>query len=359
MVEEPARLADSRQCEILVLAVHRLRFWVYGDHVATLCRIDTMPGDWRRVTKAHPCPVCEKPDWCMVTGPEDSPFAAICSRIKSRKPAGTKGAGWVHRLREDPDRAKPVERPKPRRATDTELERIWRPIAAKLHEERGCHLEELARQLGVASWSLHALRVGYGYCANLLCWSFPEMNHLGQVIGINRRLVHPCNGKNKMAAPDGRRGITYCPGWQQFNGPVLVVEGGSDVAAGITLDLATLGRPSCRGGTEYLVPLLRQAHGRKIIVIGERDRKAHEDLSQKVRERHNPTCRGCPLCWPGKAGAIRTAKELAHGLGRPIGWKLLPDEAKDLRKWLTEHCTDPEDMDEAKRLGQQLIKRLT
>ena len=50
----------------------------------------------RRVSAAHPCPVCKKPDWCL-----DSPngTAAICARVESGKRCGD--AGWLHR-RSDP-----------------------------------------------------------------------------------------------------------------------------------------------------------------------------------------------------------------------------------------------------------------
>ncbi|MBM4461761.1 MAG: DUF3854 domain-containing protein [Chloroflexi bacterium] len=50
---------------------------------------------WVRVNRHNPCPVCGKPDWCLVSGDGK---AAICARIESDKPAGNKGAGWLHKL---------------------------------------------------------------------------------------------------------------------------------------------------------------------------------------------------------------------------------------------------------------------
>ena len=44
-----------------------------------------------RVSKIHPCPVCQKPDWCRV-------FAdgwVECMRVPSDRPA--KSGGWMHR----------------------------------------------------------------------------------------------------------------------------------------------------------------------------------------------------------------------------------------------------------------------
>ena len=54
---------------------------------------------WQRVSRRRPCPVCQKPDWCLFTGGDDAPTAAICARVESDRRAGE--AGWVHRLRDD------------------------------------------------------------------------------------------------------------------------------------------------------------------------------------------------------------------------------------------------------------------
>ncbi len=62
---------------------------------------------WIRVTKHNLCPVCGKPDWCLISQDGE---AAICARIESDKPAGKKGAGWIHKL----DTMKSLPLPKPR-----------------------------------------------------------------------------------------------------------------------------------------------------------------------------------------------------------------------------------------------------
>jgi Domain of unknown function (DUF3854) len=50
---------------------------------------------WIRVSKNRHCPICDKPDWCMIA--EDN-LAVICARVESDIDAGSKGAGWIHRL---------------------------------------------------------------------------------------------------------------------------------------------------------------------------------------------------------------------------------------------------------------------
>ncbi len=57
-----------------------------------------MSGEWREVSKREHCPVCDKPNWCSVVGPEGAIEAAVCMREESAnaRPNG----GWFHRIRE-------------------------------------------------------------------------------------------------------------------------------------------------------------------------------------------------------------------------------------------------------------------
>src|SRR5512137_1184728 len=107
---------------------------------------------FRRVSKASPCPVCKKPDWCRV-------FAdgwAECMRLQSDKPA--KSGGWMWRLRGE---STPHPSPLPVRGGEgggkppainaTKLMREWRaatPPAA---------LDEFAAALGVSTAALVAV----------------------------------------------------------------------------------------------------------------------------------------------------------------------------------------------------------
>jgi len=72
---------------------------------------------WVRVTKHNRCPICGKPDWCLIS--EDGRFA-ICARIQSDKPAGDKGAGWVHTVESPtplpPIKSKPTTKQNPKAA---------------------------------------------------------------------------------------------------------------------------------------------------------------------------------------------------------------------------------------------------
>lgn len=52
----------------------------------------------QRVSRQNPCPVCGKPDWCLVA--KDG-SAAICSRIQEGSIKRCGDAGWLHRFRDN------------------------------------------------------------------------------------------------------------------------------------------------------------------------------------------------------------------------------------------------------------------
>lgn len=56
--------------------------------------------DYIRVSRKHPCPVCGKPDWCMISRDDPAnPSKALCKRVEF--PIKWRDAGWLHKLRDD------------------------------------------------------------------------------------------------------------------------------------------------------------------------------------------------------------------------------------------------------------------
>lgn len=55
---------------------------------------------WMRIADAGvTCPVCAKPDWCMVSSDDpENPSAVLCSRIESNSIREISGSGWLHIL---------------------------------------------------------------------------------------------------------------------------------------------------------------------------------------------------------------------------------------------------------------------
>src|SRR5262249_36538722 len=150
------------------------------------------------------------------------------------------------------------------------------------------------------------------------CWTFPEEDGAGRVIGLLKR--HR-NGRKKAMAGSAR-GLIVPARWREYDGPVYLPEGPSDVLVGVALGLCCVGRPNNTGGVSQLAQLLAGIPAeRPLVVLGEYDPK--------------PDGR-----WPGREGAEKTAAALAGKLGRPVFWALPPDGAKDLRKWAVSRSPD-------------------
>jgi hypothetical protein len=71
---------------------------------------------WRQASKREPCPICEKPDWCSLTGVEGAIEVVVCMRVESDKQC--KNGGWLHRLRESTGQYSPPPA-KPKTIYDT------------------------------------------------------------------------------------------------------------------------------------------------------------------------------------------------------------------------------------------------
>jgi phage/plasmid primase-like uncharacterized protein len=180
-----------------------------------------------------------------------------------------------------------------------------------LRAQGAAKLPTLAAELGVGVESLR--KIGAGWYPSGTCWTFEERAG-GQVVGVMRRFA---DGEKRLIR-GGKRGLTYADDWHKAAGAVLVVEGASDVAAGIGLGLRVIGRPAAKVPRELLpslAGLLRECADSELIVVGERDSKPDGS-------------------WPGRDGAMSSAKALAVALGRPVRWALPPEGFKDLRQWV-------------------------
>jgi hypothetical protein len=193
---------------------------------------------------------------------------------------------------------------------------------------------ELADHLGLPATVLDRLDIGY--LAKEDGWTFPECDHRGKVIGL---LVRKRDGSKRMMR-GGQRGLTISAGWEEILGDVYLVEGASDTLALTEMGLSAVGRPSCTGGVDYLARMLSAlSEDQEIVVIGENDKKADGT-------------------WPGKAGAIKTAEQLARRLNRPVHWTLPPDDAKDIREWVRARKLSPHKDSVWKVAGKELARLL-
>ena len=265
-------------------------------------------GNLRRATKAHPCPVCGRPDWCSLFADGGG---AICMRVPSNRP--TRNGGHLHFLRNQTPRprgrrpfARLVAAMKSAKRDPMELTALHdRHVAAVAAGP----LAEFAADLGVTAAALR--RVGLGWSG--LAWSFPMHDARGRVVGIRYR--DPTTGA-KWAERGGSEGVFGdAGGWSAGTPALLIVEGPTDLAA--TFDLmceasafsrcVAVGRPSCAGGVDVLRRLVRRLRPGKVGILADADE-------------------------PGLGGADVLARLLAAD-GTPVRVCRPPGDHKDIRAW--------------------------
>ncbi len=267
-----------------------------------------------RVTAARPCPVCDKPDWCLATA---DGTAAICARIEQGSKKRSGDAGWLHIFRDD----QPHHQPAGLHRTPVAKVTNWTAEAERFAGQfTPAAREWLLTRLGLPAGSFDRLPLLGVSRANptgfVTTWA--EVDDAGVVVGITERIPDDVKDAKKMQK-GGHRGLTLPVGWQDGDGPVFVVEGPTDSAALTAAGLSAVGRPSKDGGGKLLAKLFAGwPTEREVVVVGENDPPATDGTL------------------PGKAAAVRVATDLAAALGRRVLVALPPLGAKDVRAWLTD-----------------------
>jgi hypothetical protein len=216
---------------------------------------------WHRVTKAKPCTICKRPDWCLLSADGS---VAICARIESATRCGD--AGWLHRLRDDPFwPARRFVRSIPLAQTGSRNDLA--SLAAGYRDAvNPAHLDELVRSLGSSVDSLTALRIGWS--VHHRAWSFPMTDAAGKVVGI--RLRRP-NGA-KFSVTGGKEGL-FLPTDDTTDNAMLICEGATDTAALLDMGFSNVvGRPSCSGGVKFVVDLVQLRMPAEVVIVADADK---------------------------------------------------------------------------------------
>jgi hypothetical protein len=202
--------------------------------------------NFRRVSKASPCPQCGKPDWCTV-----GDYGVVCMRVQSAKPV--KNGGWFHPFDAVGGRAvAPPPRRQPPAINATALHRAW--LGATTAEA----LAAFAATLGLSAAAVAA--VGAAWAPPHVAWAFPMSDGYGNVVGIRLR-----SERGKFAVRGSRQGIFLAAVAAQKT--VFVCEGPTDTAAAVELGLFAVGRPNCCcGGLDIRAYARRHKCARAIIV---------------------------------------------------------------------------------------------
>tara|TARA_R100000458_G_scaffold59180_1_gene69004 strand:- start:130 stop:942 length:813 start_codon:yes stop_codon:yes gene_type:complete len=213
--------------------------------------------NWKRVNRLSRCPVCGKPDWCLVS-PDRS--AVICPRIEEGSCRYIDGSGYLHVLKwtDDWKDENPVNRVQPLPEHNEVLAIQARRWITECEPER---IDELSERLGVEANALRLLNVGY--MSKDSSWIFPMLRKGNRLIGVRTR---PKNGK-KYALRGSKNGL-FIPNNLDVTKEVLVCEGESDTSAILSCGLNAVGRPSCNSGGRLLVELLKDSD---VIICSDRD----------------------------------------------------------------------------------------
>ena len=265
-----------------------------------------------RVSKQRPCPICKKPDWCMVS--KDG-AAAICPRVPSSRDLGE--AGFLHRLTEQAVAPPSCFKPVTVNINPT-------AIASRYQEAMtGEDYWHLAANLGVTEEALMALSVGRADQYLEGTYSFPMRNEWDQIVGIRLRN----KDGHKWAVYGSKQGLFY--GSFEVGETLYVCEGPTDAAALISQGCAAIGKPSCSSGDEMVVAIVRKVKPSMVVVVSDVDH-------------HTGKCNFCDRdfcqhCRPGQYGAEKTARAI-HATGAVV--KVVePINAKDIRQWFNKGAT--------------------
>jgi len=260
---------------------------------------------WMRVSRQKPCPVCKRPDWCGVTADGE---LAICMRVESARQS--RNGGWLHRLKDAPPRdyGPPPVRPAPLPVLSSlgPLMAQWR--AATPDADLARH----AADLGVTAAALRDL--GAAYAPPYRAWAFPMRDGSGKVVGVRLR----AEDGRKWAIKGSREGLFY-PETTPADHVAWVCEGPTDTAAGLTMGLWVVGRPSCAGAVDHVNALFRRLAIHRAVIVADRDDPKRRPDGSRWR--------------PGSDGAARLGAALR------VQYRLIFPGAKDLRAWVQAGAT--------------------
>lgn len=255
------------------------------------------PDGYDRVRRDKVCPICGKPDWCLIHREGKS---AICARVEGKYPRSE--AGYYHRLTDAPCRTQ-ATRHVP--LIQVDFSDKAQAYASNMNAAR---YGEISKALGVSPESLRRLRTGWDGRA----FTFPMRDGKGAVIGIRRRFR---NGK-KVSVKGSKNGL-FIPDALTGEGVLYICEGASDAAAAIDLGIGdVIGRPSCNARCDLVIALVKRAAYKAAVIIPDNDCKPN-GLN------------------PGLDGGYRIARKLRPYIRRV--YLAIPPPGLDLREWINKN----------------------
>jgi len=217
-----------------------------------------------RVSEDILCPICGKPDWCLVS-PDGK--AAICSRIQEGS-VNNNGAGFLHILDNTYVPAKNFKKQRRWPINWNVIHDGYSRAVTRLYESPDnsvCYhiVMEMLENVGIEFSTL--LQFGIGWDGE--AFTFPIKNSNLDIIGLMRRFP---NGDKRLIKGSGM-GLFIPSTFYNQSPCVLVCEGLTDTATGVELNFSSVGRMNCNTGNTELISLLGGCCGTRIVIIADND----------------------------------------------------------------------------------------
>lgn len=248
--------------------------------------VNEQAGEWTRVTRAEPCGICEKPDWCC-----RGEKGWNCMRVESAKVC--KNGGWFHPFdsaKPPPPLKNPMKQPKPVIDCGGIMKEWW-------NETTGDRLGMMGRELGVSARALGWIRAAWAGERDAM--AFPMYDGAcyngDEPCGIRLRTM---DGK-KFAVTGSKSGVFYPYGAYLHvrANRIFICEGPTDTAACLDLGLFAIGRASCRGGEDIILTALEQIAPMDCVVVCDNDGPGVEGADELLGKIKIPKTKFVP---PGK-----------------------------------------------------------
>lgn len=265
-----------------------------------------------RVSRAHPCPICGKPDWCTYT--EDGRLA-FCMRVESDRTAGN--GAYVHVLRADTPALPRRPISLPRRYPDGPSAALRVNLAALCKREQDDGVDAfmldpaLMEMFGIDAWDA-AKACGAYWSRSQEALAVPMRDASGAVVGVRYRDL--VTGR-KWSALGGHDGLFLPDNLKPEAGEIWCAEGLTDTIALNALNIPAVGRSSCNTGAALIASLCQLLRVSKLTIV------ADSDGNKEARDR---------LFQPGLDGA----RHLAERIGVRYRIVFPPRRTKDVRGYL-------------------------
>jgi hypothetical protein len=179
--------------------------------------------------------------------------------------------GWIHQVGRLPEKRifRRLE-PRPQHLSEKKIEEM---LTRAAKETTSSQMSLLASQLGVKVSALMELRVAYGKWTEMKegkprhyqAWLFPMRDGRGNLVGIRTRDWFG----NKWAVTGSKGGLFYP--YTNSKWELYVVEGASDVATMLSMNVWAVGRPSCSSGGADIKTLVERQRVERVIIIADND----------------------------------------------------------------------------------------